>query len=400
MEKQKHFNKNFTILSTANIISGVGNIIYNTTLTWWITNVTGTAKYVGYIMSASMIPVVILGPLSGVISDKFNKRKILIYSDIVSGIVTFFVCIILYIKKLNIPFLVICSFLLGASNTLFKPTVKSIIPEIVNNESLVKANSYLNGMFEIIRIISPLIAGLIIKIPYLGILGAFVINSISFFVSALLEIFIKYTNNTNKSKDKSILTPLKKGFSYIWKVRTLRIIIITVCITNFFLASFEVLIPLYVKNVIMGSSSYYSYLLSSFSIGGICISIILMKKNIETITMRLLGIPLILSGILLIIMSIITNKYLLLIIILLLGLNESLFNVMFFSFIQTSVKDEFLGRAFSIIFLLNMLLTPISYVCFGYLGDFLLNKIFIISGIGIILSTSPLIIIYNNQHIN
>lgn len=393
MTNIKVWTKNFTLLLIANVISRIGTVIYNVVLAWWITEQTGSAKIIGVILAATLVPTALFSLVGGEFSDRLNKKNILIVTDILSGLMSILTAIMAYYKIVNVPILIMTNFILGTSSCLFKPTFKSIVPEIIEKNSLVKANTFLTSAAETTKVIGPFIGAFILSISLLGAPGAFLINGLSFILSAILELFIDYKkSNVNTKKQGNVMENIKEGLVYVYKNKIIINILILVSVINVFLASFEVLMPLFVQNILMEGSKYYSYILSAYSLGGICVILTSFFVTKLPINQKTLAISIALSGIPLLFLTLLAKSFTLFIIIFIFGFTGSIFNTLFFSYIQINVEKQFLGRTFSTMYLIAFIATPIAYVVFGYLGNTILNTVFIYVGISVILCALPLII--------
>ncbi|WP_088363915.1 MFS transporter [Bacillus cereus] len=384
-------NYNIYLLIIGNFISQMGTIIYNIAISWWLIKLTGSAEYISYVLAASLIPAVFLGPISGALVDRINKKATLIWTDVISGCLTIGIGIMVYLNFFNIWLLIIFSFLLGVNITLFKPTARSIMPVIASKEELLKANSLLSSSSAMTKILGPFIGGVILAVPYLGVTGAFIINGFSFIISAICEMFIKYNHIKLESKSVSLLKDIKEGIQYTFSNPFIRDLLLVGFMVNIFLGSLYILLPLYINNFLHESSQLYSYLLTSEAIGGMLIGLILAKANLGA-SYKNLSWSIILIGVSLTLMSVFTDKLILLFAMCLVGFFQVALDTLFFSYIQINVDKEKLGRVFSIVFMLSTLALQISYVIFGFLGIYILEYAFMLLGVCIVLCSTPLLI--------
>lgn len=384
---KKILSKNFSLLTFGNMTSKIGNIIYDTILAWWLIDKTGTAKYFGYITVASMLPVFILNFLNGTLIDRFNRKNILIITDLISGLVCILTGIVLINNKVNILALIVASFFLGVSSSLFNPTVKSIIPEIIPENNILKANSITTTISQIVSVIAPLLAGILINNFSIAITMVFIINGITFFLSASSEFFISYKINTKITTIKgSVKNDILDGLKYIKQNRWLLRLLYVSAIVNFFISSYNILLPLFFKKIYSDHGYYYSIALSVESLFGIIIAILvtILKNNI--VNSNRIKWDLLLCGISMIGIQLFKNIYLSILAVGLFGLFLTKFNINFFALVQTKVKREKMGRVFSIIFMIASALMPLGNLIFSYIGNSMINTIYFWSGGGIILS--------------
>lgn len=386
MEKNKFLNNNFILLCFGTLTSKIGTIIYNLALSWWLINEMGTARYVGYITAASLISPALIGPFSGVITDRFNKKYIMVVTDIIAGSASIIIGILLHLNLLNIFHLVIVGFLIGSCYTLFRPASKSIIPEIVSKEYLVRSNSLLSNINEIAKVVGPAVGAMLLGISYISIKGIFIINGLTYFISALSEILIKYEYIKVDNK-VNILDSFKQGAKYTYNNTLIRNTIILCSIVNFFYTSLSLLMPLYVIEVLKESSSFYSFTLTSEAAGGIIITLIVLALPDFKPSRKLMSFSLIMTGVFLASISLIPSKIIAIGGVFFVGVSLGLFNTVFTSYIQDKIDSNYMGRVFSILFMISTLFMPLGNIFFGFVGDYVLNKVFTFSGIAIILAS-------------
>lgn len=377
-------NKNEFLIISGNAISHFGDVIFTFGLNWWIVSITGNAKLLGIITTVSLIPSIFTNLFGGVISDRFNKKKILIYTDIVSSIACFLLAFYSSQSYINIPLIIIVNVILGICFSLFSPAARSIVPEIINKERVRNVNSLLSSINETIKIGSPLIGGFILSLSFIDIKTFFIINGISFLISGISEIFITYPQKTKKTQ-ASFIKDFMDGFKYVRRNSILFRLLIVISLVNFFLAGYNVLLPALVHEEF--SKSYiYSFLLSSEAIGGILGALLLSRKKDSIPELKAIRKELLYCGSVFLILFISLKLFTLIPVLFLFGFFLTRFNILFFTYIQTNIDESVLGRVFSFIFTTAVLLMPLGSFLFGYLINIPLTYIFPLVGVGISLS--------------
>lgn len=168
-------NRNYMYLWLGQLISQLGDAISLT---------------IAFILEA--IPWIIIGPLAGVWVDKMNKKYIIISTDFIR---VFLVLILFFTENIYVIFL-IC-FLTQSSAAIFAPARSAMIPEIVQKNIYVKAISLSHMGFQTIQVIGPLLAAAIIGL--VGLHTSFILDSITFLISVIISLFIKYNYNSDVS---------------------------------------------------------------------------------------------------------------------------------------------------------------------------------------------------------
>lgn len=159
---------------------------------------TGSSKSVGLIMVARFLPTVVLGPLSGVIADRFSRRAIMIWSDIIRAIV---VLGFLFVRRPDQMWLVyVLTIMQLAFSAFFEPAKTAAIPSIVSDRELVPANAIAAVTWSVMLTLGAALGGLVAG--WFGTNAAFVLDSLTFVASALLISAVRLPKRPKREKSK------------------------------------------------------------------------------------------------------------------------------------------------------------------------------------------------------
>jgi MFS family permease len=376
-------SRNEFLVLFGNSTSQLGSVIFAMALNWWIVDVTGSAKVLGVVTAISLIPSVLINLFGGVLSDRLNKRNILIVTDIIAGSMCIILGFFVDDRNVNIPLVIAVNIALSISFSLFSPTMRAIIPEIIDENRIKTINSYLTTSSEIIKVSGPIVGAWLFSLDFIGISAIFIINGVSFLISAFMEFFIKYSY-IQSNKEKSYFKDFIEGFKYVRREALLIRLLIAVSLVNFFIAGYNVILPVFV-NSLYKDSTIYSLALSSEALGGI-IGAFLLSFSKDKSKLVHISRELILCGSVFILLIFFSNLYVLYGVIFFFGFFLTRFNILFFTYIQTNIDKKLLGRVFSFIFTIAIIFMPIGNMIFGFLGDYFYKGLLPIIGIGIVLS--------------
>lgn len=389
-------NPNFLLLFFGGIVSRIGNGIHHIGLVWYIMELHNSGLAVGTILMLATIPGVILGPFSGVLVDRFDRKKIIIWMDIIRGVIVLLMSLMIITGTMNYTFLILGTVLLSICGTLFNPAVSASIPNIVKNEHLSKANSLEHLSMNLTGVIGPAVGGVMIAIWGVG--GVFMINGISFLLSAFSEYFIKFPPQKKNYQTEKIhfITEMKEGVSFLYQQKALFYLLFTCLFANFFFAGSSVVgLPLVVRNSLQGSVQDFGLIEAAWPVGAILGGLLLsllpeFKKvfkpftialSVQTVFWTLIGcitLPEIIAtyGISLI-------KYAIIACLILGGVCNAFVNVPLMVVFQRMVPDEKRGRIFGITMTISQGLVPIAIGLSGIVSDLVLpSYLFIIGGLG------------------
>lgn len=183
--------RNFTLVILGKFVSLLGTIFFQEfALSLYVLNQTGSGTKFASVLAIALIPKLILGPFAGVLADWFDRKKMVVILDMLSGVIVagFGVLFMVngFLSLLQIYILVLA---LSIISVIFNPTMGTMIPMIVKKEELGDANAINSLVTSITSIIAPLIAGIVFGLA--GLLPVLVINAISFMLSAFSESFIQ-----------------------------------------------------------------------------------------------------------------------------------------------------------------------------------------------------------------
>lgn len=286
LEKQ-----NFLIYSSGRFISFLGDAIQMIALPLFILDRTGSGTLMGLFSVLTIAPSVLMAPISGVIGDRLNRKKIMVNLDFARGAVILLLAFISFFGKLNIPMLFTMQVFISIMGNLFSASTSAMLPELVSENYFKKANSINASLESTAYILGPALSGLIYGI--FGIKVIFLINALSFIISAFAEIFINYTPRhklSNKISYSEFITDIKSGFGFILKTKGLKELLIFAAFANFIGGSLAGIgFPYAIREVIGFSAPQYGYMEAAFTVGTLLGSVLigtLLAKWSGKIAMR------------------------------------------------------------------------------------------------------------------
>ena len=182
-------NKNFIIIVIGQIISLFGNAIQRFSMSLYVLEFTGSAATFANILAISTIPYILFAPIAGRLTDNVDKKKIMVYLDLLCSVLMGSYALILFKGRDHELIVVAVMFILSICATLYGPAVVSSIPQVVEEDKLTSANGIINQVGSIVNFVGPILAGLLYGL--LGIKVIVVINAVSFLLSAIMELFLE-----------------------------------------------------------------------------------------------------------------------------------------------------------------------------------------------------------------
>ena len=343
-------------------------------LSFWVLKTTGSSAKMGAVLAASLIPSLVIGFFSGAFIDRYNRKNIIIGTDLLRGLILALFAVLFYFELINFYMILAMQMLLSVNAAFFDPAIPSVIPQIVDEKDLAAANSkhqFVNGFSTIA---GAFIGGIFISM--FGYLWVFVVNAISFLLSAFFECFIKIPplqkDTTEKRGETGILSDLKQGYQYIFSDKALVILLFMVMVIHFFVGSIEIFMPVIANAISDDGARSLGFFQTAFGVGTIIMAVILSIKTISGKEKFTLFGSVFLIGMLYIAASffagkeaVITGLYL--IMIFLFGCCIIGAGISFKTLLQKKVDNSFAGRVFAVVGSIGNAAIPGAMIVYGFL---------------------------------
>jgi len=323
------------------------------TRTLLIYRITGSGAILGLMALAGAMPMLILSLYGGALADRVEKRKILIYSQLASAVVTIGVALALSLNFLSqeVPgswwILIISSVMQGIIMGLMMPSRASMVPEIVKPEDLMNAISLNNMGMNVFRIIAPAATGFIIE--------AWDFASVYYVMTALYlfsVIFLFLIPRTRPAvrQGSSTMAEVVDGFRYTRSEITIMFILVFTLACTILGMPFNMLLPMFTEDILKVGASGLGILMAVSGIGSIVVSFVLASMSNKKRGIMMLFSGLILS-LAMIAFSFTTEWYLSLVLVVFIGLGQTGQMAIGFVLIQYYVDPSYRGRVMSFMML-------------------------------------------------
>jgi MFS family permease len=212
-------NRDFRYLWLGQVVSQLGDWFDTIALFTLVLKLTGSAHAVGLVLVARFLPSVVLGPLSGVLADRFNRRHIMIASDVARALV---VLGFLFVRSPEHIWLVyVLTVLQLAFSAFFEPARSAALPSVVRERDLVPANAISSVTWSAMLTLGAAVGGPVTD--WFGTDVAFIIDSLTYLLSAVLVACVRLPKRPPRPKTRLTLatalgvTDTLEGLRYVWR---------------------------------------------------------------------------------------------------------------------------------------------------------------------------------------
>ena len=266
-------DKNFSLLWVSQIVSNFGDRLNQMALIGLIyARTPGSTIQLAKLLSFTIIPVFLIGPIAGIYVDRWNRKYTMIFCDLLRGFLVLLIPFAIMQSQSMVPIYLLV-FLIFSATRFFLPSKLSIIPDIVNKEQLLLANSLASTTMMIATIVGFGLGGIIVG--WLGARGGFYVDAITYFISASMVSFVAIKlKEAIKNKDapriklkavirKTVLGDIKEGILYLRDHKDIRMVANTMFLLMAGVGSIYIIIIVFVQEL-LGSSTEHLGLLAMF----------------------------------------------------------------------------------------------------------------------------------------
>jgi len=359
--------RNYRLFFGGQSISLIGTWMQRIAMPWMVYHMTGSAFLLGVVSFAGQIPTFLLAPVAGVVTDRFNRYKVLLITQIVSLIQAFVLAILALTGTIQMWHLVSLSILMGIINAFDVPSRHSFVIEMVEKkEDLGNAIALNSMMFNGARLIGPSIAGLILATTGEGI--CFMINAVSYIFVIASLLMMKVKPRETQIMEPHLIKEIKDGFRYAFGFAPIKHLLLLLGIVNLMGASYQVLMPVFAKEILHGGSDTFGFLMGAAGLGALLGAVYLASRESVLRLGKIIPSAASMFGAGLIIMAFIKVVPLTLLLMVFVGLGLMLHTASSNTILQTITDDDKRGRVMSFYTMAIMGTAPFGSLIAGYLA--------------------------------
>ncbi len=380
-------------------------------LSWFVLSATHSPLAAGFLLMLGVLPFVLIGPFAGVFADWFERRNILVVTDVARGALVAAMALLLWLQMIPIWLLFVGSFLLGTFGAVFSPASSAILPNIVPASQFTRVSAIDQFVWSGCSLFGMMAGGILFNL--FGIVVVFLINAGSYFVSGVLEFCMRLPRRRpgrsalpgqHRRLLASYLANLGEGFLYLRQHRTILILFGCFAISNFILwPQALIYMPYFFRETLHATAADLSIVIGSAFVGMILGSVLIprFQKNRAPRTILLFGwaaaafanlsfaLPVFPRIAPLLTVREITAYLFILSVIL--GLGIVSMNIPVTVIVQKRLDDQFRGRVWAFLGSLNSAIMPVAYLSGGFLAKSIPLYVIFITGSGILIAVFVLL---------
>ena len=252
-------------------ISNIGTWMETIAVGIYVAETTGKAGWTGTIAALAFLPSVVLGPLGGVLADRFDRRRYLLAMTLMQAVLAALLAVLAFTHRLSVPVVGIVMFLTGCASSLAGPAFSALLVDFVPPEDLHAAVNLNSGQFNLARVIGPSIAAPVIALGGMG--WAFTVNTLSFFAVLFALALVALPPPESHPRRENLVEGMQKGFLAAHADVGIRNALVVTLLASFLVSPFIGLVPAFVIKVLKLGAASTSLLVSCQGVGAIVMAI-------------------------------------------------------------------------------------------------------------------------------
>ena len=339
-------NRNYLVYLAGNIVSLHGVWVYRVAVGWEAWQLTQSELWVGVLAFTQFFPIVLFGPLFGVLADRFDRLRASVVINSIGTLIMLLLASLMFLDLVDIYVLCTLSLMQGIADGAHTPVRLALVPNLVQRHQLQSAMAINSIAFNLSRFIGPAIAGVLIAT--LGVASAVAFNGLSYLaiLAALLAIRIPSFVQSPEARS-NVRGELLVGLRYAMARTSVRQLLGLVAMTSFFGRGPLELLPAFAESVFNRGSTGLALLTSSAGAGAIVAGVII-SRGLFQLRIRYIAVAVAVAACLIVLLSIAPQFWLGLTLVAALGFILTLCGVGAQVLLQTLIDDELRGRVSSL----------------------------------------------------
>lgn len=378
MKKEKLFTRNFTPLILGQVSSLTGNYTLKFALSMYVLEQTGSASIFAGMLSAALLPTVLLSPFGGILADRANRKHIMVALDALSGLSVLAAGLLLPLGR-ELWVIGALLVLLSVLAAFESPTVQACVPQMVSPQNLVQGNAVVSQVSAVTSLVTPFLGSLFYTA--FGIGPVFAAAVVCFWLTALLECMIRleYQKPPRTAGIGAIVREdlaVSAHFLRREQPDILKLLLLAALAGMFVSGTAVVGFPYLVRTVLGLSATYYGAAESAMGaaaiLGSLCAGLLGKKLRVRDLSAIFLSFGLSLFPIglsFLLPVGRMARYGVLLFFFCVCQLGVCIFSTYAITLIQQRTPKQLMGKVMSCVFTLSMCAQPVGQMVYGALFD-------------------------------
>ncbi|MBS1804342.1 MAG: MFS transporter [Acidobacteria bacterium] len=289
-------HRNFRLFFGGQSISVIGTWMTRVATSWLVYRLTNSALLLGTVSFAGQIPTFLLAPIAGVIVDRIDRRKVLVWTQALAMLQSLVLAWLTLSNRISITEVLALSAFQGLINAFDMPARQSFMVQMVEDRAdLSNAIAINSSMVNMARLVGPSLAGLLIAVKNEG--WCFLVDGISYIAVIVSLLMMRVPRNQELRARTSVLTQLKEGWTYVAGFVPIRSILLLFALLSLMGWPFMVLMPIFAAKILHGGPHTLGFLMGAVGIGSLASALsLVLRRSVRGLT-RVIPVAAVIFGI-------------------------------------------------------------------------------------------------------
>ena len=382
-----NWKRTFAIIWSGQFFSILTSSLVNFAIIIWLSLQTGSAEILAFAAIAAMLPQSIIGPFTGALIDRWNRRLVMMLADTFIALCTLLLAILFWLDIAELWHIFALLALRSVGSAFHMPAMQASVPLLAPTEQLTRIAGINQIIASVSQIAGPALGAMMITIWDIEYVLIFDVAGALLAVISLF--FVKIPNpETDKDIERNIIKEIKEGAMLVLRNRGLSQVFLYSIIVVFFMVPISVLFPLMTLDYFNGTELQTGIIEAIWSVGALVGGAIMGAKVYKVNRVGLINWMYLIMGAAFLFSGLLspTGFVWFAVLTAISGVSGAVYNSAFTGILQTKIEPSALGRVFSMYFTVALIPAMLGLIGIGFIADTIgLNTSFFISGIIIIL---------------
>jgi MFS family permease len=358
-------SRNYRLYFAGQLVSLAGTWMQQIAMIWLAYRLTNSAAVLGMVAFASQIPILLFGPLAGVLTDRFDRRRILIATQFLAMLQAVLLAWLTWVGRITPEWLIGLALIHGSINALDLPARQAFSVQLVDKrEDLPNAIALNSLLMNSARFVGPALAGF--AVATIGEAWCFAINAVSYL--AVIVALLAIDARANVPHDAPAWRAFREGVAYVLAHADIRPRLLMVAAVSFLVTPYAVLMPLFASEIFGGDARTYGLLIACAGAGSLLAGLYLASRKDTQRLPRRVAAAVIVAGAGLTAFAVNHSLALAFPIVMVLGFSVITVIAGSNTLIQVQVEDEYRGRVMAIFSMAFLGIAPLGSFSVGHLA--------------------------------
>lgn len=363
-------SRNYRLYFYGQSVSLIGTWMQRTAVSWVVYTMTHSPFMLGLALFASQFPSFLLSVFGGVVSDRYNRYRVLLGTQIASLVQAILLAVLILSGHYVVWEILVLSVLLGCINAFDVPARQALVYEMVNDkEDLPNALALNSSMVNLARLAGPAISGIVLQ--QWGAAVCFFLNAVSFVAVITSLLLMRLPAYVPGLRDKKPLADLREGFIYLKNTPSIARPLLMLCGMSLLVIPYATLLPVYAKVIFKGDASTFGYINSFIGLGAVSGALFLAHRGARLNLRKVLWVNTMLFGLGLALFSHTTYFPLAMLFVAIAGFGMMAQTTVTNTILQTTVAPAMRGRVISYFAMSLFGMQPLGSLLIGTVSQYI-----------------------------